>query len=143
MPKKAKVAYYGMKSEPNCYHWDELVKEGSTYWDGVRNYQARNVMKDMRTGDVVFFYHSVGPREFVGVARVTKEHYQDPTTDDEKWVAVDIEPIKALKKNVHLSQIKADSSFADMALVKQARLSVFPMTKAHADKVLKMAATKL
>ena len=141
--KAKKVSYFGMKSEADAYHWDELVKEKETYWDGVRNYQARNVMKDMVVGDIVFFYHSVKEKRFVGVARVTKEHYQDPTTDDTKWVAVDIEAVKPLKKFLDLKTVKADKAFADMALVKQARLSVFHMTPKHAARILKLCETTL
>ncbi|KAJ9452561.1 hypothetical protein DIPPA_23176 [Diplonema papillatum] len=148
MPKAAKILsgrakFYGMKSEPKAYSWADLVKEGSTYWDGVRNYQARNVMKDMKIGDIILFYHSVTDKEFVGVCRVVKEFYQDPTTDDTKWVAVDIEPLKPLKKKISLADVKAEAKLASMAMLKQVRLSVFPMTEGEAKHILKMAKTEL
>ena len=145
MPKesKSKISYYGMKSEPGCYCWDDFVKEKETYWDGVRNYQARNVMKDMKIGDQVLFYHSVSDKEFVGVAEVTKEWYQDPTTEDTKWVAVDIVPVKPLKKKVSLKMVKDEPKLSEMKVVKQARLSVFHVEESHFKLILKMAQTKL
>eukprot|EP01060_Flectonema_neradi_P000194 TRINITY_DN10139_c0_g2_i1.p1 TRINITY_DN10139_c0_g2~~TRINITY_DN10139_c0_g2_i1.p1 ORF type:complete len:145 (+),score=29.42 TRINITY_DN10139_c0_g2_i1:63-497(+) len=143
MPKQKKVSYFGMKSEPAAYSWDELVKEKETYWDGVRNYQARNVMKDMKIGDLVLFYHSMTEKAFVGVAEVTKEWYQDPTTEDTKWVAVDIIPIKELKKKVSLRTIKEEPKLSEMKLVKQSRLSVFHIDEKDFKLILKMAETKL
>eukprot|EP01064_Diplonema_japonicum_P019018 TRINITY_DN27723_c0_g1_i1.p1 TRINITY_DN27723_c0_g1~~TRINITY_DN27723_c0_g1_i1.p1 ORF type:complete len:144 (+),score=43.33 TRINITY_DN27723_c0_g1_i1:43-474(+) len=143
MPKTSKVKYWGMKSEPGAYHWDELVKEKETYWDGVRNYQARNMMKEMKKGDIVLFYHSVTEKKFVGIAKVTKEHYQDPTTKDTKWVAVDIKPVKPLEEPVTLAQVKAEPKLKETALVRQARLSVFPLDEKEFKIIMKMAETTL
>lgn len=130
--------YWLVKSEPFKYSWDELVKDKWTYWDGVRNYAARLHMKAMEVGDLVLYYHSNEGLEVVGYARVIKEHYQDPTTDDDRWVAMDIEPVKALKNPVTLKQIKADPVLKDMALVRISRLSVSPVTKKEFDHILKL-----
>ena len=121
--------YWLMKTEPNAYSWDDLVKDGQTYWDGVRNYAARNFMKEMKVGDLVFIYHSVKERNVVGIAEIIKEHYQDPTTDDDRWVAVDIKPLQKLENAVNLDQVKADKRLQDTALVKISRLSVQPVKK--------------
>ena len=136
-------SYWLAKSEPSTYAWDQLVEDGSTYWDGVRNYQARNNLASMRKGDLVLFYHSVKGCEIVGIMRVTAEAYPDPTTDDERWVVVDVEPVKRLKKPVSLAQIKADPSLREMALVRQSRLSVMPVEKPHFERLLKLGETKL
>ena len=136
-------AHWLVKSEPFKYAWDELVKDGSTYWDGVRNALARNHLQGMRKGDLVLYYHSNEGKEVVGVARVTREHYPDPTTDDERWVVVDLAPVKALAQPVTLAQIKADRSLADIALVRQSRLSVVPVTDEEWALLLSMAQTSL
>lgn len=128
--------YWLMKSEPHKYSWDQFLKDGQTYWDGVRNYQARNNLQAMRTGDAVLFYHSNDGLAVVGVARVVKEAYQDPTTDDPRWVAVDVEPIETLTLPVSLSDIKKDHRLQNIALVKQGRLSVVPLTKAEFDVIV-------
>src|SRR5215204_4134408 len=112
------MAYWLVKSEPFKYSWDQFVKDKQTFWDGVRNYAARNHLKAMQKGDEVLFYHSNEGLEIVGIAKVVKEHYQDPTTDDEAWVVVDLKPHKRLKKPVSLTQIKAEKRLADMALVR-------------------------
>ena len=130
--------YWLVKSEPFKYSWDELVKDKWTYWDGVRNYAARLHMKAMKVGDLVLYYHSNEGLEVVGYARVIKEYYQDPTTDDDRWVAMDIEPVEALKNPVTLKQIKADAKLKDMALVKISRLSVSPVTNKEFDHILKL-----
>ena len=130
--------FWLVKSEPFKYSWADLVKDKWTYWDGVRNYGARNFLKGMEVGDQVLYYHSNEGLEVVGVARVIKPFYQDPTTDDDRWVAVDVEPIKALVKPVSLKAIKADEKLKDMRLVKQSRLSVMPVTKAEFDHILKL-----
>ena len=114
-------------------------KDKQTYWDGVRNYAARNNLKAMKKGDLAFFYHSNEGTEIVGIAKVAKEAYQDPTTDDAAWVAVDFKPHKKLKKPVGLAQIKADKRLASMALVRLGRLSVQPVTEEEWDIVMKMA----
>jgi predicted RNA-binding protein with PUA-like domain len=128
--------YWLVKSEPYKYSWEQFLKDGKTFWDGVRNYQARNNLKAMKKGDLVLFYHSNEGLNIVGIAEVIKEHYQDPTTDDKNWVAVDLKPVKTLKKPINLSQIKNDDILKNMALVKQSRLSVCPVTKNEFERVL-------
>ena len=118
------MAYWLIKSEPFKYSWDQFVKDGRTYWDGVRNYAARNNLKAMKKGDQLFFYHSNEGLEIVGIAEVVKEHYQDPTTDDDTWVVVDVKPVKKLKKPVSLKQIKKDDRLQNMDLLRLGRLSV-------------------
>jgi predicted RNA-binding protein with PUA-like domain len=118
-----------VKSEPSTYSWEKFLKDGRTYWEGVRNYQARNNLKGMKKGDLVLFYHSNEGMEVVGIAKVIKESYQDPTTDDERWVVVDLEPVETLKTPVSLNEIKKDKHLKNIALVKQGRLSVMPLTK--------------
>lgn len=131
--------YWLVKSEPFKYSWDNLVKDGSTFWDGVRNYAARNHMKNMKKGDQVLYYHSNEGKEIVGYAEIIKEHYQDPTIDDDRWVAVDIKPVKKLKNPVGLQEIKADEKLQNMALVKIGRLSVMPVEKKEFDHILKLS----
>lgn len=131
------MKYWLVKSEPSTYSWDDLLKDGWTYWDGVRNYQARNNLKDMQKGDQVLFYHSNKGLEIVGVAKVIREYYPDPTTEDERWVVVDIEPEQALKNPVTLSEIKSDGNLKNISLIKQSRLSVMPVTKKEYEVILK------
>lgn len=131
--------YWLVKSEPGAYSWDDLVRLGRDHWDGVRNYQARNNMKLMKVGDEVLFYHSVNDKQVVGIARVAKEFYQDPTTDDERWVVVDLVPVRKLDKPVTLAQIKADDSLSEFALIRNSRLSVMPVDKDHYQTILKMS----
>lgn len=128
--------YYLVKSEPFKYSWQQFLKDGQTFWDGVRNYQARNNLQAMKTGDLVLFYHSNEGKEVVGIAEVIKEHYQDPTTDDARWVVVDLKPVQELDKPVSLAQIKADDQLKDIALVKQGRLSVMPLSAAAFDRIV-------
>ena len=139
MPRR----YWLAKSEPFKYSWDELVKDGRTYWDGVRNAEARNNLQAMKKGDLVLFYHSNEGKEVVGVARVIKESYPDPTTDDERWVVVDVEPVKAFAEPVTLAQIKDDARLREIPLVKQSRLSVMPMPKPAFDRIVKLGGIKL
>ncbi len=136
-------AHWLVKSEPFKYSWDDLVRDGSTYWDGVRNAQARNNLRAMAVGDLVLYYHSNEGKEVVGVAKVKKTAYQDPTTDDERWVVVDVVPVKALAEFVTLSDIKAEPRLSEVALIKQSRLSVMPIEKKHFDVILKLGKTKL
>ena len=136
-------AHWLVKSEPFKYSWDDLVRDGSTYWDGVRNAQARNNLRAMAVGDLVLYYHSNEGKEVVGVAKVKRTAYQDPTTDDGRWVVVDIVPVKALAEFVTLSDIKAESKLSEVALIKQSRLSVMPIEKKHFDVIVKMGKTKL
>ncbi|GJM28717.1 MAG: ubiquinol-cytochrome c reductase [Cyclobacteriaceae bacterium] len=128
-----------VKSEPSEYSYDDLVKDGSTYWDGVRNYAARNNLKNMKVGDKVLFYHSVKEKAVVGISKVVKEHYQDPTTDDQRWVVVDLAAEKKLKKPVTLGEIKAEPSLSDIALVRQSRLSVMPLDAAAYNRIVDMS----
>ncbi len=136
-------SHWLMKSEPSRYSWDELVSDRSTYWDGVRNHEARNNLRAMREGDLVLFYHSNVGKEVVGVARVRRRAYPDPTTTDERWVVVDVEPVMALKRPVSLAEIKADESLAEIALVRRSRLSVVPVTQAEFQGILKLGRTRL
>jgi predicted RNA-binding protein with PUA-like domain len=118
------MAYWLIKSEPFKYSWDQLVKDKQTFWDGVRNYAARNNLKAMQKGDEAFFYHSNEGVEIVGIAKVANTFYQDPTTDDPNWVVVDFKPVRKLKNPVTLAQVKADQRLANMDLVRLGRLSV-------------------
>ena len=136
------MAYWLVKSEPSAYSWDDLVKEKQTCWSGVRNYAARIHLKTMKKGDEVLFYHSNEGVEIVGIAKVAKEFYQDPTTNDEAWVAVDLKPHKKLKKPVSLVQVKADKRLAEMALVRLGRLSVQPVTEKEWDIIMELAGEK-
>ena len=136
-------SHWLVKSEPNKYSWDDLVRDGSTYWDGVRNYEARNNLKAMRVGDRLLFYHSNDGKEIVGVAALTKRAYQDPTTDDDRWLVVDIAPVKALKQPLSLARIKADRSLSKIRLVTHSRLSVMPIEPAAFQRILKLSGTSL
>ncbi len=134
--------YWLVKSEPSKYSWDELVKDGSTYWDGVRNSQARNNLAAMKQGDQVLYYHSNEGKEVVGIAKVTKTAYQDPTTDDERWVVVDLAAVKPLARPVTLKEIKADAALAKILLVTHSRLSVMPIPKPAFDRIVATARKK-
>ncbi|WP_406823475.1 EVE domain-containing protein [Pedobacter sp. KACC 23697] len=127
-----------VKSEPFKYSWEKFNEDGRTFWDGVRNYQARNNLKAMKEGDLVLFYHSNEGKNVVGIAKVVKEFYQDPTTDDANWVVVDLAPVETLKNPVSLEQIKAEPSLVDISLVRQGRLSVMPLKATEFDKILEM-----
>lgn len=128
-----------VKSEPHKYSWQKFNEDGRTFWDGVRNYQARNNLREMKEGDLVMFYHSNEGKEVVGIAKVVKESYQDPTTDDKNWVVVDLSPVETLKNPVTLETIKADERLKDIALVRQGRLSVMPLKAAEFDRILEIA----
>ena len=130
--------YWLVKTEPDTYSWNDLVKDGSTSWDGVRNYAARLHLKGMEKGDKVLVYHSGGESSVIGIASVQKEHYQDPTTKDEAWVSVMLKSEKALKKPVTLAQIKADKRLKNMPLVKIGRLSVSPVKEEEFEVILEM-----
>ena len=134
--------YWIVKQEPESYSWADFVKEGGTKWTGVRNYQARNNLQAMKKGDVVFFYHSGGEKRIVGVAKVAREGYPDPTADEPGWVAVDLIPTKALARPVTLAEIKADKAFKDVLLVRNSRLSVSPLNEAQGERVLELGQTK-
>jgi predicted RNA-binding protein with PUA-like domain len=130
--------YWLVKSEPFKYSWEKFNQDGRTFWDGVRNYQARNNLKTMKEGDLVLFYHSNEGMCVVGVAKVVKEFYQDPTTDDTNWVVVDLAPVETLKNPVTLNQIKNDDRLKDIALVRQGRLSVMPLKVAEFDRIIEL-----
>lgn len=136
------MSYWLVKSEPFKYSFEQLEKDKQTFWDGVRNYAARNHLKAMKKGDEVFFYHSNEGLEIVGIAKVAKEHYPDPTADDDTWVVVDLKPHKKLKNPVNLEQIKSDKRLADMALVRLGRLSVQPVTEKEWKIVMELAGEK-
>jgi len=133
------MAYWLVKSEPTVYSWDQLVKDKQTVWSGVRNYAARIHLRAMKKGDKVFFYHSNEGMDIVGIAMVAKENYQDPTTDNDAWVAVDLKAFKPLPHPVSLAQIKADQRLAQMALIRLGRLSVQPVTDTEWEIVMAMA----
>ena len=136
-------SYWLVKQEPEAYSWEDFVKEGETYWDGVRNYQARNNLQAMKKGDLVFYYHSVSDKEVVSVAKVTKEHYPDPTAKECDWSVVDLVAAKPIKKPVSLAQIKAEKSLENIALIKQSRLSVMPITEPEFRRILELGETKM
>ncbi|MGI4749726.1 MAG: EVE domain-containing protein [Janthinobacterium lividum] len=130
------MKYYLVKSEPHKYSWEKFLQEGRTHWDGVRNYQARNNLREMAIGDLVLFYHSNEGKCVVGIAKVVKEFYQDPTSADPNWVVVDIEPVQSLEKVVTLEQIKADEQLQNISLVRQGRLSVMPLKMEEFDRII-------
>ncbi len=133
------MKYWLLKSEPDKWSWDNQVKEGASMWDGVRNYQARNNIKEMKKNDLCFFYHSVTERSIVGIVKIVKEYYQDPTDKTGRFVVVDVKATKKLKNPVSLDQIKENSKLQDIALVKQSRLSVMPLKKTEWDIIIKMS----
>ena len=133
------INYWLLKSEPDAWSWDNQVKEGASMWDGVRNYQARNNLKEMKKNDLCFFYHSVTERSIVGIVKVVKEYYPDPTDKTGRFVVVDVKATKKLKNPVSLDQIKENSRLQDIALVKQSRLSVMPLKKTEWDIIIKMS----
>jgi predicted RNA-binding protein with PUA-like domain len=130
--------YWLVKSEPFKYSWDKFNKDGRTFWDGVRNYQARNNLREMRIGDLVLFYHSNEGKAVVGIAKVVKESYQDPTTEDKNWLVVDLEPVESLKNPVTLEVIKADPRLQNISLVKQGRLSVMSLKVEEFDRIVEL-----
>jgi len=133
------MKYWLLKSEPDAWSWDNQVKEGASMWDGVRNYQARNNLREMKKNDLCFFYHSVTERSIVGIVKVVREYYPDPTDQTGRFVVVDVKATKKLKKPVSLDQIKENGKLQDIALVKQSRLSVMPLKKTEWDIIIKMS----
>ena len=133
------MKYWLLKSEPDAWSWDNQVKEGTSMWDGVRNYQARNNLKEMKKNDLCFFYHSVTEKSIVGIVQVVKEYYPDPTDKTERFVVVDVKATKKLKNPVSLDQIKENNKLKNIALVKQSRLSVMPLKKTEWDIIIKMS----
>jgi predicted RNA-binding protein with PUA-like domain len=137
------MQFWLVKQEPSTYSWEQFLKDKATYWDGVRNYQARNNLQEMKKGDQVFFYHSVVGKQIMGIARVTRESYPDPTTDDPAWVVVDLKPIKSLKVPVTLEQIKSHPKLKEISLIKQSRLSVMPVTSSEFKIILELGKTRV
>ncbi len=137
------MAHFLVKSEPNTYSWADLVRDKKTMWEGVRNYTARNNLRAMKRGDLLLFYHSMVGKDVVGVAKVVKTAYLDPTAKEGDWSVVDVAPVKVLSQPVTLAQIKGDSRLADIALVKQSRLSVVALSAAHFRRILALGKTKL
>ncbi len=135
------MAYWLIKSEPFKYSWQKFQEDGRTFWDGVRNYQARNNLKAMKEGDLLLWYHSNEGLEIVGIAKLAKEAYQDPTTDDTNWVVVDVEPYKTLVKPVTLATVKSDPRLSQMALVRLGRLSVQPVTEEEWAIIMELSET--
>ena len=131
--------YWLIKSEPFKYSWEQFETDKETFWDGVRNYQARNNLREMQVGDLCLYYHSNEGKEVVGIAEVIKPAYQDPTIDNTQWVAVDVKPYKKLDKTVTLAQIKTDPRLADIGLIRQPRLSVISISEDHFNIILELA----
>ena len=136
------MSYWLIKSEPFKYSWQQFEKDGRTFWDGVRNYQARNNLKAMKEGDLLLWYHSNEGLEIVGIAQIAKEAYQDPTTDDTNWVVVDVKPYNTLNKPVSLATVKADPRLQQMALVRLGRLSVQPVTEEEWAIIMELSETQ-
>ena|SRR2546426_11850978 len=135
--------YWLVKQEPEAYSWTTFVKDGGAAWTGVRNFQARNNLRAMRKGDLVFYYHSVSEKQVVGVARVAKEAYPDPTATEGDWSCVDLAPVVALRKSVGLDAIKRDKVLKKMPLIRNSRLSVMPLTEEQGDRLLELGETKI
>jgi len=134
-----KINYWLLKSEPSTWSWEDQVKAGVEMWDGVRNYQARNNLMSMKKKDLCFFYHSVSEKSIIGIVEVVKEHYPDPTDKTGRFVVTDVKAKKKLKKTVSLEEIKNTPKLSSIALIKQSRLSVMPLTKDEWDIILKMS----
>jgi predicted RNA-binding protein with PUA-like domain len=135
------MKYWMVKQEPEAYSFDDLIRDEKTDWTGVRNYQARNNLREMRVGDNVLFYHSVSEKAVVGLAEVSRENFPDPT--DEKWIAVEIKASKKFNKAVTLDEIKADKKLSNIPLIKQSRLSVMPLSKAEFETIIKCSESRI
>src|SRR6187455_2696479 len=142
MKNKSKHQYWMVKQEPETYSWDDFVNDGRTDWTGVRNYQARNNLREMKAGDRVLFYHSGKGKEVVGLAEVVKSAYADPTADDPQWVAVDLKPVKPLANAVQLAAIRYDKRLSQLPLIRQSQLSVMALTKDEFDVIVSMGNSK-
>lgn len=136
--KKESKGHWLVKQEPEDYSWDDFVRDGSTQWTGVRNFQARNNLRQMKVADSVMFYHSGKEKSVVGIARVSKAAYPDPTAKEDGWIAVDIKPLKRLTNPVSLANIKANAKLSDLLLVRQSRLSVMPVAEDEFDEIVRM-----
>ena len=137
------MRFWLVKQEPSKYNWEQLVRDKETYWDGVRNYQARNNLQKMKRGDLVLFYHSVVGKEVKGICKVTKEFYPDPTSDDPRWCVVDLRPVQTMRSPVTLDDIKLHPELEDIALIRQSRLSVMPLSKKELKIILKLGNTSV
>ena len=136
--RKESKGHWLVKQEPEDYSWDDLKRDGSTQWTGVRNFQARNNLRQMKVGDAVFFYHSGKEKCVIGIASVSKAAYPDPTAKEDGWIAVDIEPLKKLANPVSLADIKANAKLSDLLLVRQSRLSVMPVGESEFEEIVRM-----
>ena len=136
-------SHWLMKSEPFKYSFAQLLRDGSTTWDGVRNFEALNNLRAMKAGDLVLFYHSSEGKAVAGVAKITREAYPDPTAEGEDWSVVELAPVVPLKLQVSLEDIRSEPDLAEIQLLKRSRLSVVPVSKEHFDRVLKMGKTKI
>lgn len=136
------AGFWLIKQEPETYSWDDLVRDGRTDWTGVRNFQARNNLRQMKAGDAVLFYHSGASKSVVGIAAVAKAGYADPTADDPQWIAVDIKPVKPLKQPVTLAAMRENSQLSNLLLIRQSRLSVMPVSKGEFETIVKMGSGK-
>jgi predicted RNA-binding protein with PUA-like domain len=139
---KTKSSYWLVKQEPETYSWDDFVKDGKTEWTGVRNFQARNNLRQMQPGDRVLFYHSGKDKAVVGIAEVAKAPYPDPTADDPQWVAVDLKPVKKLTAAVPLAAMRYDKRLSELLLIRQSRLSVTPLAKSEFDVIVSMGTAR-
>jgi predicted RNA-binding protein with PUA-like domain len=142
MKNKPRASFWLVKQEPETYSWSDFVGDGQTDWTGVRNYQARNNLREMKTGERVLFYHSGKEKAVVGLAEVVKSAYPDPTADDPQWVAVDLKPTKALKNPVPLAAIRYDKRLSQLPLIRQSQLSVMSLTKDEFDVIVSMGEGK-
>jgi predicted RNA-binding protein with PUA-like domain len=142
MKTKTRTAYWMVKQEPETYSWDDFVRDGKTDWTGVRNYQARNNLREMKTGDRVLFYHSGKEKAVVGLAEVVKAGYPDPTSEDDQWIAVDLKPVKGFVTPVPLPAIRYDRRLNGLPLIRQSQLSVMPLTKDEYDVINAMGSGK-
>jgi predicted RNA-binding protein with PUA-like domain len=142
MKSKSSTSYWMVKQEPETYSWDDFVRDGKTDWTGVRNYQARNNLREMKTGDHVLFYHSGKDKAVVGLAEVVKSAYPDPTADDGQWIAVDLKPVKPFANRVPLPAIRYDKRLNGLPLIRQSQLSVMPLTKDEYDVITAMGSGK-
>ncbi len=134
-----RISYWLLKSEPSTWSWDNQVKEGASMWDAVRNYQARNNLMKMKKNDLCFFYHSVSDKSVIGIVKVIKEYYQDPTDKSGRFVVVDVKPLNKLSKPVSLDEIKKSKKLNNIPLIKQSRLSVMPISKKEWEEILKLS----
>ena len=133
------ISYWLLKSEPSTWSWDDQVKAGVEMWDGVRNYQARNNLMNMKKKDLCFFYHSVSEKLIIGIVEVVKEHYPDPTDKTGRFVVTEVRTKKKLERAVSLEEIKSTAKLSNMALIKQSRLSVMPLTKNEWETIIKIS----